>query len=551
MSVPAASERLDRTVLLQFEAGRLFAERAAAAAPAFAITDANAATIAEVCHRLDGIPLAIELAAVRLNVLSVDQINARLKDRFRLLTGGSRTAVARQRTLEATIDWSYDQLSDAERTLLCRLSIFPGGWTLEAAEDVCAGNGIDKEGVLDLLSRLVDKSLVNTEDDALGRRYRCLETVRQYGRDRLVRSADAERIRDRHLDFFFAFARRAEPELIKADQVLWLNRLQLEYSNLRSALEWCLEAPGRGELALELAAALMWFWMKRGYLGEGREWLERALAAGSGASAALRAKALSGLGLITNFQCDIAASHASLEMSVALAQEAGDQAVAAWSLGVDALLLVTTDGDAARAASFAADSRAMAIASGELWRQGPALSCLAHLAMREGDFDGACRLTEEALMLFRRTGDKWPIEQHLTDLAFFRVLAGQYARAEAVCLEGIALGQELADQLMTAYFIAILAAARAAQGHAIRSVRLWGAMRRMFENVGSRLDPMFESSIGDRFLLPLRQSLGEGAFDALLAEGRAMSLQQAVQYALAETSHDHIPDAGVRSGLAE
>jgi non-specific serine/threonine protein kinase len=234
------------------------------------VTDADAATLAEICRRLDGIPLAIELAAARLSVLSLDQIHVRLKDRFRLLTGGSRTAVARQRTLEATIDWSYDLLSESERTLLCRLSVFPGGWTLEAAEEVCAGNGLDKESILDLLSNLVDKSLVNVEDDAGGeRRYRCLETVRQYGRERLVRSSDAERVRNRHLDFFLALAKRAEPQLTRENQALWLNRLQSDYGNLRSALEWGLEAPGRGNTGLELASALGWFWIRRGYLAEG------------------------------------------------------------------------------------------------------------------------------------------------------------------------------------------------------------------------------------------------------------------------------------------
>jgi non-specific serine/threonine protein kinase len=269
MSVPSPSESATPEVLLQHEAVRLLLARANAVAP-FTVTDADAATLAEICRRLDGIPLAIELAAARLSVLSLDQINVRLKDRFRLLTGGSRTAVARQRTLEATIDWSYDLLSESERTLLCRLSVFPGGWTLEAAEEVCAGNGLDKESILDLLSNLVDKSLVNVEDDAGGeRRYRCLETVRQYGRERLVRSCDAERVRNRHLDFFLALAKRAEPQLTRENQALWLNRLQSDYGNLRSALEWGLEAPGRGNTGLELASALGWFWIRRGYLAEG------------------------------------------------------------------------------------------------------------------------------------------------------------------------------------------------------------------------------------------------------------------------------------------
>jgi non-specific serine/threonine protein kinase len=300
-----------------------------------------------------------------------------------------------------------------------------------------------------------------------------------------------------------------------------------------------------------LAAALFWFWTKRGYLGEGREWLERALAASSGASSALRAKAFNGLGLIISFLGDAATSHRSLEQGLAFGREADDQAAIAWSLGLDALVVVLTGGDAAHAAKLAADCQAAAIASGELWRQGPALSCLAHLAMREGDYDRACRLTEEALTLFRRTGDKWAIEQHLSDLAFFRLVAGDYAQAEAQCAEGIALGQELADQLMTGYFMAMIAGARAAQGYGVGSVRLWGAMERLFESVGTRLDDVYENAIGDRYVNPLKQSLGGEAFDAALSEGRAMSLTQAVQYALAKTARDRVPNDASRRDRAE
>ena len=225
------------------------------------------------CRRLDGIPLAIELPAARLKGLSLDQINDGLNDRFRLLTGGSRTAVARQRTLEATVDWSYNLLSKTERRLLCRLSVFVGGWTVEAAEDVCSGGAIKKAEMLDLLSHLVDKSLISVEQDG-DRRYRCLETVRQYARERSLQSGEAGRVRNLHLDFFFALVRRAEPELIRADQGSWLNLLQLEHDNLRSALEWSLAEPQRSDRALELAAGWFWFWLKRGHLSEGRKWAQ-------------------------------------------------------------------------------------------------------------------------------------------------------------------------------------------------------------------------------------------------------------------------------------
>ena len=335
LSLPEPLQAVFAETLLQHDALRLFVERACAVDPAFVLTPANAALVAQVCHRLDGIPLAIELAAARVNVLSIEQIDSRLNDRFRLLTGGSRTAVARQRTLKAAVDWSYDLLSDSERRLLRRLSVFAGGWTLEAAEDVSSGDGGEREEVLDVLSRLVDKSLVNADSDSgESRRYRFLETVRQYGRERLLRSGEAERVRDRHLGFFHELVQRAEPELTKAGQVSWLNRLHREHDNLRSALEGCLAAPERSDQALEFAAALFWFWLKRGYFREGQEYLERALSAGARTPSMIRAKALMSLGSLTFFQGDFVRTRVLLEESVTLGRAAGDWPGVGFSLGI-------------------------------------------------------------------------------------------------------------------------------------------------------------------------------------------------------------------------
>jgi non-specific serine/threonine protein kinase len=305
----------------------LFIERAAAVDPAFTVTGANASMVAQVCHRLEGIPLAIELAAARVTVLSIEQIDSRLNDRFHLLTGGSRTAVARQRTLKATVDWSYDLLSDSERQLLRRLSVFAGGWTMEAAEEVTSGNGSEREDVLDVLSRLVDKSLVNVDSEIHeSRRYRfprqCVSA-----RERLLQSGEADRLRDRHLAFFHELVQRAEPELTRAGQVIWLNRLQQEHANLRVALEWCLASPERGEQSVELAAALFYFWMKRGYFREGQESLERALSAGGNTPSALRAKALMSLGSMTFFQGDMVRTRVLLEESATLGRATGDLSV--------------------------------------------------------------------------------------------------------------------------------------------------------------------------------------------------------------------------------
>src|SRR5579884_1260938 len=323
--------------LSQYEAVRLFVERAVLSRPDFAVTAQNAASVVQICSRLDGIPLAIELAAARARALAVEQLAQRLDDRFRLLTGGSRTALPRQQTLRATIDWSYDLLSQAERTLLRRLSVFLGGWTLEAAEAVCAdashappraaamgagehaaapleagsrenaGGPVAAEAVLDLLSRLVDKSLVLVEESAEAEaRYRLLETVRQYSRDRLMESEEARDLRCRHRDWFLTLAEGAERRLRGPDQVAWLNRLAQEHDNLRMALEWCrAEEDAGAEAGLRLAGALWRFWRVRGYLSEGRERLEAALAQASASErTAQRAKALYGLAALAWGQGD-------------------------------------------------------------------------------------------------------------------------------------------------------------------------------------------------------------------------------------------------------
>ena len=336
LSVPRISTPLSADALRASEATQLFVERATAINPGFTPSAANAGSIARICHRLDGIPLAIELAAARVVTLSPEQIEARLQDRFRLLTGGMRTAVARQRTLEATVDWSYQLLSDVERTLFGRLSVFPASWTLDAAESVCAGDGIDVSDVLDLLSRLVSKSLVTIETDVVAeRRYRFLETVRQYARERLVQSGTADRLRDRHFEFYFNEFRGALPILRHHDQVTCLRRLRVEQENIRSALEWGLSSLPYMEQGLELAGALFWFWTKRGLFEEGRLWLERALAIGVDAPARLRAVALIGLSHMDHFQGRQVETAARATQALALGSE--DAWVLSFALFMQAL----------------------------------------------------------------------------------------------------------------------------------------------------------------------------------------------------------------------
>src|SRR5712692_3774729 len=302
LSLPEALASVPVDALVESDATQLFIERASAVDAAFKPSPDNADAIARICRRLDGIPLAIELAAARVVVLSPEQIEARLQDRFRLLTGGARTAVARQRTLEATVDWSYQLLSDVERQLLSRLSVFPAAWTLEAVEHVCGGDEIHEDDVLDLLSRLVSKSLVVVDSEfAGGRRYRFLETVRQYARERIVQAGAADRLRERHFEFFYNEFRGALPILRHHHQLACLRRLRIEQENVRAALEWALTSSALGEKGVELAGALFWFWTKRGLYEEGRLWLEQALAVVDVAGG-LRARALIGLAHMHHFQ---------------------------------------------------------------------------------------------------------------------------------------------------------------------------------------------------------------------------------------------------------
>ena len=273
----AASPDATVEALFDCEAVRLFVERAATVQPGFTLTDQNAAAVAQITRSLDGIPLAIELAAARANVLSPEQIADRLEDSFELLTRGRRAAVPRHQTLRGVLEWSYELLSEQERALFNRLSVFRGGFTLEAAEQVCSGDGLESREVLDLLSQLFDKSFVVVEQVAEREaRYRLLEVLRIYGAERLGPNEGAADVRSRHAAFFLSLAERAEPELFTAQQATWLARLEDDYDNFRAGMAWALES-GQGETALRTAAALTWFWIFHRHVSDGQDWMERAV----------------------------------------------------------------------------------------------------------------------------------------------------------------------------------------------------------------------------------------------------------------------------------
>jgi len=529
LSVPDLQRLPPHRSLMQYEAIRLFVERAASHSPGFQVTEGNAREVAKVCCWLDGIPLAIELAAARAKALTVEQIAVRLDDRFRFLTGGSRTALPRQRTLRATMDWSHDLLSERERGLLRRLSVFAGGWTLEAAEAVCSGDGVEAAEILDVLTQLVDKSLVIVDTQHGDARYRLLETVRQYGRDRLLESGEAAEVQKRHRDWYLRLAEDAEPRLDGADQAVWLNRLDRDHDNFRAALEWSIEDVP--ETGLRLAGALGEFWLWRGYFLEGRAWLKRALDTSTGESSTLRAKALNRVGFLAIRQRDYAAARAFCEESLVIYRALGD------TRGVADAMHNLGQLDANQADFAAARSRFEE--SLELYRQlrhqqgvADSLGDLGHVAWHLGDYAMARRLLEESVVLARELGKNRRLAYGLWALGLVAFDEGNYPVAHALHKEGLPIAKEVGDPFTIAFLLEALASLEAAFRQPKRATRLLGAAEAFREDKDFPV-PHSHRLDSDRPLAAIRDLLNQDVFAATWAEGRAMTLDQAVEYALA------------------
>jgi predicted ATPase/DNA-binding CsgD family transcriptional regulator len=470
LALPNPKRRPPVERLRQVEAVQLFAERAAAALPGFDVTERNAGAVAEVCQRLDGIPLALELAAARARVLSVQQIAARLDDRFRLLTGGSPTALPRQQTLLGTLDWSHDALGDQERRLLRRLSVFAGGWTLEAAEVVCVGDGIAPENVLDRLAQLVDKSLVSADDGGRGTmRYRLLETVRDYALEKLRSSGEETTMRRQHAAWVLSRAERLAADTYRLDQAVALEQLLAELDNLRAALGWALQDAETIQSGLRASVAVYRVWLVYGYLGEGREWLVQfASRVRDAESSPLRAMALFTAGTLAMFQGDYAGARALVEDSLALARATHNDFQLGESLNVQALLALN-QGDTAQAWAIiqedlelcrrrvehpgedtdsGGDELARAMYGGG-WRD----VALGHLllvagvgARLRGNYARAVEFYEESLTLLREQGDVWFVAQVLSNLGLVFHDQRDEARARAMFEEALAARRALGDR---------------------------------------------------------------------------------------------------------
>jgi predicted ATPase/DNA-binding SARP family transcriptional activator/DNA-binding CsgD family transcriptional regulator len=561
--LPAAGE------LMRYDAVRLFVERTRLRLSAFELTPQNATAVAEVCRKLEGIPLAIELAAARMDVLTAEQIAQRLDRALGVLTGG-RAEVPRHRTLRATLDWSHELLSEPERKLFCRLSVFAGGWTLEAAEAVGAGDGIEERAVVELFLMLVDKSLVVSEAEEGGFRYRMLEPVRQYAREKLEESGEAQTTKRAHAEYFLALAEEAEPRLWESGDKAWFDRLEKEHDNMRAALSWTVEDE-EAELALRLVGALRWFWRARGYYGEGRRWLEQALSEEGRTSATARAKALDGVGWLASEQHDIDRVQAAAEEGLKLSEEAGIGGVilanfknllgeAAWLQGdceraaelfeeglglhrearntrgvawsVCSLAAVSSDrGDYERSKELYEEAIALARDMGGALPLGDLLLALGWEYMLEGDHERATALNEEAAVLYRERGSRGGLKYALDTLGWAALVRGDHERARTLYEENLVLCRELGDKLVASASMDGLACYAASGGEAQRAAHLFGAAQALREGVGYSQKPR-ERSLREPYLTIARSCSDEAAWETAFAEGQAMSFAEALEYAL-------------------
>jgi DNA-binding CsgD family transcriptional regulator len=466
-----------------------------------------------------------------VRALSVEQIALRLEDSLKLLTGG-RTAPSRHRTLHATLDWSYNLLSAEERALLCRLSAFAGSWTLEAAETVGKGDDIQEEDVLELLTNLMDKSLVLAEVRAGDvRRYRLLELVRQYARERLEESGEADAFLRRHAEFFLAMAEEAEPQLAGAHQQEWAERLEEEHDNLRASLSWSLEK--EPESALRLAGALARFWEMRARFVEASGWLEAALRRSDRADVAKRAKALSEAGTFAFHRAEYDRALVLHEEALALYQGLGDESGVAWAL----LCLGTQHlekGDNERAAPLFEAALALSRRIGDRRNIVYAVWNLAEVASRRGEHERAKTLGMERLALVREMEDKYQVScaiAWLGTVTFWR--ADEHDSAERFLKEGLAINREVENWEWGAYCLEGLAGLAGARAQGARAARLWGVAEALRRTIGCPPNPKAQHYY-DRSMAAVSVLLGEAAWEAKFAEGCALSAEEAAEYALSE-----------------
>jgi predicted ATPase/DNA-binding SARP family transcriptional activator len=522
LPIPDAGAPPDVTA--QSEAVRLFQERGAAAS--FLPTPDNLPAVAEICRRLDGLPLGIELAAATLHTLPVQQVAASLDDRFRTLVVGRRSALPRQQTLETSIGWSYELLSEPEQTLFRRLAVFSGSFGVEHVIGICSGLPVDRDDAFRLLSILVAKSLVMFDGSGPEARYSLLETVHQYAKERLTQTAEDAATRDRHLDWYCSLAERAAVAIHGPDQAKWLGLLDNEYSNLRQALRW---ASGQGtEVMARLAWALTFFWMVRGYLGEGRDWLRQAV--DSTTDPLIRARALTGEGLFACLQSDSASAQTMLLEACRLLEKLDDPATHGMALKMTGWDYLST-GQTSKGLAFIERGLGEARKVGPSWELACNLNDVGFFAHVSGDRSARPRIIlEEALKVARDLEDAWVSALTLDSLALVAADSHDFQTAQVCWQECITIAVQLKDRWNLPSVLYGFARVALVEARHERAMRLMAAASRLTSEIGA-IWPQAEQEPFDRTVQQIREALGEGPSDLAWRLGQSMTLQEAIEYA--------------------
>jgi non-specific serine/threonine protein kinase len=500
------------------------------ALPSFVLTTANAAAVVEVTRRLDGVPLALELAAARVRTMAPSEIQERLRDRFRLLTGGGRASLPRHQTMRATLDWSYVLMSADEREVLNRLAVFPGGFSLNAAEEVCGDRALPGERIWDLLSRLVEKSMVQREEGVDGSRYRLLETVRAFALEHAVEDSDLREVRGRHGAYFLRLAEEAQPFLLGPSQVEWLDRVAEEESNLRAAHEWFLEQ--EPQLCLRLGAATRWLWVRRGRLNTGLDLGAEALGADTSPTV-VRAGLLTGVAELELHIADYQSARAHIEESVRILRGTGDLAGLAEALALSAAIWNMGYADLAVARQLGEEGVQIARTTGDERTLGTALNHLGYVWLMSRDVRQARTILAEGVDHLRRSGDAFETANVLESLALATLECGDGRLAAALWAESLQMSLVLGRMANIAWCLngfARLAAAsdpgralRLAAGAAVITHGSWGlALGR------------WEERLVESWLAGARSSLDAESATACWRIGEAMPLEELVSYALSE-----------------
>jgi non-specific serine/threonine protein kinase len=536
LSTPDLRKLPDRDAFRQYEAVRLFTERAMSVLPKFQVTDENMMAVAQVCARLDGIPLAIELAAARITMLRVEQIAARLDDRFRLLTGVSRTALPRQQTLRALIDWSYDLLSQSEQQLLHRLAVFVGGWTLEAAQAVAAEGSQDSYDLLDQLTRLVDKSLVVAErTPGQDVRYHLLETIRQYAEERLVASGQAESVRDMHLSFFTQFAETFEQKFQGKEHLEWCERVISELGNIRIALDWSLHH-GDIMMGMRLVSALWLFYNSFSYENEALQWLSAFLAHPNAQQATwVRGRALHAASHLDHVRGNHLQARAFGEEALDLARALGDQITEIETLCTISNI-AAVQGNYEEAYTISIAALIIARTSGNQWQVGMALDSVGYAALFHRQYQSAQSAFEESTALFHALGQFSLQSNNQRMLGYALMHQQDYQRAALHYHESLKLNAAFEEMNGVVCSLAALAGVALLSGGPTRAARLCGAAIALLETTASQhMSTVFDRIEYEHVLQALTAQLDEATFNAAWAEGRALTLEQAMAEALNAT----------------